>query len=138
MGYQAPITAFDMFSKSGCWNPGGGTTDQSRATDVRINFRENFLLGSNILKNAFLGVFGVLQRLFQSFRWLDSVHDDVCVLNRSAQLIQTLTDQSGSTGRGRPVAVEQSYLKTRTSENDRPSATDKANADYCNFSRHFR
>ena len=127
-----------MFSKSGCWNPGGGTTDQSRATDVRINFSENFLLSSDIFEDAFLGIFGILQRLFQSFRWFDSVHDDVCVLDRSVQLIQALADQSGSPGHGRPVAVEQSYLKARTSENYRPSATDKADADYCNFSRHFR
>jgi hypothetical protein len=105
---------------------------------VSVNFSKDTLLNSNIFEDAFLYVFGVLQRLFQSFRWSDSVRDDICVPNRSAELIQALADQGRSPSHGRPVAVEESYLEARASENNGPSATDKADADYCDFSRHFR
>jgi hypothetical protein len=138
MRYQAPITGFDMFSEGRCWNPRRGTTNQSRSTDVRINFSKNLLLNSNIFEDAFLCVFGILQRLFQSFRWLDSVRDNVCVPDRSLELIQALADQGGSPSHGGPVAIEEGYLEARASENNGPSATDQADADYCDFSRHFR
>jgi hypothetical protein len=69
---------------------------------------------------------------------LDSVGDDVWVPNRSAELIQALADQGGSSSHGGPVTIEKGYLEARASENNGPSATNKADADYCDFSRHFR
>src|SRR5271157_1697270 len=106
-------------------------------TDVGVDFREDVLLRHEIFEDAFLGVFGVLQRSPQSFRPLDSIHHGVRGLDRSMKLIQALTNQSGSPRHGCPVAVEKSNLEAGASENDGPSATDKADADYCNFPRHF-
>jgi hypothetical protein len=105
---------------------------------VRINFSKDLLLNGYIFEDAFLCVFGVLERLFQSFRWLDSVGDDVWVPNRTAELIQALADQGRSPSQRGLVAIEESYREARASENNGPSATDKADADYCDFSRHFR
>ena len=51
-------------------------------------------------------------------------------------LFQTLADQSGSTVHGCPVAIKKSDLEARASENDGPSAAHKADAHYCDFSRH--
>ena len=136
MGDQATIAAFEVFGKDRCRDPGRGAADQGRTMDVLIDCSEDILFCSDIFEDAFLNVFSILQRLLQSFRRLDPVRDGVRAFDCSLKLIQALADQSRGTGRGCLVAIKKSDPEARASENDGPSATDKADTDYCDFSRH--